>query len=183
MVLRGAVDLDTADRWFAALIDEVPWRQDHIVIAGRRHRVPRLQAWIADAGVRYTYSNIALSPMPWTPTLRETRALVEGAASTPFNSVLVNRYRNGADSVAWHADDEPELGPAPIIGSLSLGATRTLQLRRCADPHDRRAVVLHGGDVAVMRPPTQQGWHHRVPKTTVPVGERINLTFRTVFGR
>ena len=85
--------------------------------------------------------------------------------------------------VDWHADDERELGDEPIIGSLSLGATRRFDLRRVDDHSQRESIDLHHGDLVVMRGTTQALWRHRVPRTKRPVGERINLTFRRVIGR
>ncbi len=179
-VHRGAIAPPVADRWLEALLHEVPWRQDHVVVFGRRSPIPRLQAWIGDPGRRYAYSGIELEPQPWTPTLTAVRELVTGLAGTPANSVLCNLYRDGHDSVAWHADDEPELGPEPVIASVSLGATRRFQLRRRDDPDERRDLELRHGDVIVMSGPTQRAWLHRIPRTATSVGRRVNLTFRTI---
>ena len=93
--------------------------------------------------------------------------------------MLANLYRNGSDSVGWHADDEPELGVDPVIASLSFGATRTLAMRR-RDGSYRASVDLQDGDLMVMAGATQTLWVHRVPKVRRPVSPRVNLTFRTV---
>lgn len=179
-VHREALPAADADDLFAALRAEVPWRQDDIIVFGQRSPVPRLQAWFGDPGADYGYSGIALSTQPWTAPLLAVRAVAERLAGTTFTSVLANLYRDGGDGVAWHADDEPELGPQPVIASVSLGATRRFQLRRRDDPAQRCELELHHGDVVVMAGATQQRWVHRVPKTSAPVGERINLTFRCV---
>ena len=110
----------------------------------------------------------------------ELRAVAEATGACECNSVLVNRYRDGRDGVAWHADDEPELGDEPVIVSISLGASRRFQLRRRDDPSVRCETELHHGDVLVMRGRTQAEWLHQVPKTAVVVGERVNLTFRRI---
>ena len=115
-------------------------------------------------------------PAPGEPFV-EAGPLV-GAA--PLNSVLVNLYRDGNDGVAWHADDEPELGREPLIVSVSLGASRAFQLRRRDDPSVRRELDLHHGDVVVMHGLTQALWLHQVPKTSRHVGQRVNLTFRSI---
>ena len=126
---RGLFGGPEADAHLAGLLDEVEWAQQRIAMFGRVHDEPRLTAWYGDPDSRYTYSGITMDPSPWTDRLVVIRAVVEDAAGTTFNSVLLNRYRDGRDSMGWHADDEPELGRAPVIGSVSLGATRRFRLR------------------------------------------------------
>lgn len=173
---------DEADALFDALRDAIDWRQESVTMFGQRHLVPRLTAWHGDAGRAYMYSGISNEPSPWTPELSDLRRRVEVAAGGRFNAVLLNLYRSGQDGMGWHADDEPELGPAPLIASISLGATRTFQLR-----HKRRKDLarvdldLPHGSLLVMRPPTQAHWLHGVPKRKRGVrGPRINLTFRWI---
>ena len=182
-VVRGALDTDAADAAFADLCASVPWRQERLVMFGREVDVPRLEAWIADPGLSYTYSGVRHAPQPWNEMLSSLRGLVGELASTTFNSVLCNLYRDGSDGVDWHADDERELGDEPIIGSLSLGATRRFDLRRVDDHSQRESIDLHHGDLVIMRGTTQALWRHRVPRTKRHVGERINLTFRRVIVR
>ena len=177
---RDLIDPEDGDRLLDELITTSSWRQDTIRMYGREVPVPRLNAWHGDPGRTYAYSGITLDPEPWTPPLLEIKALVEAEAGAAFNSVLVNLYRDGSDGVAWHSDDEPELGPAPTIASVSLGATRRFQLRHREDHSRREAIDLEHGSVLVMGGPTQRCWHHQVPKTTRPVGPRVNLTFRRI---
>lgn len=172
-----------ADAVFMQLRDELLWRQDELHIGGRTIPIPRLNAWYADAGRGYTYSGIRMEPLPWTETLAGLRARVETACAARFNSVLCNFYRDGRDSVAWHADDEPELGREPQIASLSLGAERTFELRhRRARELGLRTQHLHllGGSLLLMRGATQRCWLHRLPKEPGITRGRINLTFRQV---
>lgn len=179
---RGWIAGRQADEAFGSLLVEVPWEQHHITVAGRRSPVPRLEAWLGDPDAHYAYSGIALAPNPWTPTTARLRDRLIAELGISFNSVLANRYRDGSDSVAWHADDEVELGPDPVIAAVSVGASRSFQLKRRADPVDRRSIVLHHGDLLIMSGPTQTEWLHRVPRTTRAVGERISLTFRSIIG-
>jgi len=109
---------------FESLGDELEWQQNQIRIYGRSVPEPRLVCWIDDPHARYSYSGIQLSPAPWSRTVTSLRRVCEKVAGVGFNSVLVNLYRDGADSVAWHSDNEPELGIEPTIASLSLGTTR-----------------------------------------------------------
>ena len=164
-----------ADRLFAELHAGIAWRQETATLMGRRVPIPRLTAWHGAAG--YVYSGIHLTPAAWTPPLLELKAVAERLAGQPFNSVLLNLYRDGRDSVSWHADNEPGLGRDPVIASISLGAVRRFQLkhRRAAA---RLTLDLPHGSCLVMAGATQHHWLHQLPKTARAVGPRINLTFR-----
>ena len=166
-----------AARLFAQLMTITPWRQEIATVMGRRLPIPRLTAWHGAAG--YVYSGIRMTPAPWNPPLLEIKAVAEACAGRAFNSVLLNLYRNGRDSVSWHADNEPGLGRNPVIASVSLGATRRFQMKhRRRD--ERLALELPPGSCLVMAGATQHHWLHQVPKTGRPVGPRINLTFRAM---
>ncbi len=180
VLVPGFLSSADAERLFVDLSATTAWRQETIKLYGRESPVPRLSAWYGDPGAAYTYSNIAMQPEPWSPPLLEIRTLVEQEAGTKFNSVLCNLYRDGRDSVAWHSDDESELGCRPVIASVSLGATRTFQLRHRAQRDLRHSTDLTHGSLLLMRGPTQRHWRHQVPKTSRSVGPRINLTFRTI---
>ena len=149
---------------------------------GRSTAIPRLTAWYGDEDKPYTYSGIQMSPLPWTSRLQTIKRLVESVAEETFNSVLLNQYRDGSDSVAWHADNEPELGATPTIGSVSLGATRAFQFRNITDYKEdeiTEEVQLGHGDVLIMRGDTQKYWNHQIPKRANATA-RINLTFRRI---
>ncbi|KVW27304.1 2OG-Fe(II) oxygenase [Burkholderia ubonensis] len=168
-----------ADRALAALIGEVAWRQDAIRTPRGRIPLPRLTAWQGEPDAVYVYSGIRNVPAPWTPAVLELKRAVEAACGARFNSVLLNRYRNGQDSMGWHADNEPELGDAPVIASVSLGAMRVFDLRHRASGVTHAYRLTHGS-LLVMRGRTQAEWQHRVPKAPSVQGERVNLTFRWV---
>lgn len=166
---------------YAVLLNELAWRQDSMQMYGKTVKIPRLNAWYGERGTDYSYSGIQLSPQPWTPTLLELKQRVERHLQCSFNSVLANYYRDEKDSVAWHADDERELGERPVIASLSFGATRRFSLKPKLSL-DSAAVHtdLASGSLLVMAGNTQQQWLHQVPKTSQVVGGRINLTFRRI---
>ena len=167
----------------AELTATIPWRQEPIRLFGKQVLQPRLTAWHGDPTAHYSYSGLALAPQPWTPALQKLRQQVEAASNARFNSVLLNLYRNERDSMGWHADDEPALGPAPVIASVSLGATRRFRFRPRDSqytPHAPVSLELPGGSLLVMRGPTQQHWQHAVPKTARPTAARLNLTFRLI---
>lgn len=173
------LDAPEAIRLFDALRQGLCWRQQAIRLFGRSCPQPRLSAWYGDDGASYRYSGLLLQPLPWPPALLAVRQQLETGLATSFNSVLANLYRDGRDSMGWHSDDEPELGPEPIIASLSLGATRRFQLRHKRQA-ERYSLDLIDGSLLVMAGETQRYWRHQVPKTRHPVGERINLTFRMI---
>jgi alkylated DNA repair dioxygenase AlkB len=166
----------------ARLIDEVEWKQDAIRTPGGMKPLPRLTAWQGDAGAVYVYSGIRNVPLPWTRTVLELRDAAQATCGESFNSVLLNRYRSGEDSMGWHADREAELGPTPVIASVSLGVARRFDLRH-NETGSMCTYQLSNGSLLVMRGQTQTHWRHRVPKAPGLNGERINLTFRFVMPR
>ena len=120
--------------------------------------------------------------MLWTPLLDALGARAGEAAGTAFNSVLMNLYRDGRDSMGWHSDDEPELGDDPVIASLSLGAPRRFVLRHAKKRGRWITLVLGDASLLVMAGTTQRFYRHAVPKED-DAGERINLTFRRIRDR
>ena len=176
---EGFVAPERCKQLMAGLQQSVAWTQGEIVIFGKVTPLPRLTAWYGDEGAGYEYSGIRNEPLEWTAELARLRDEVGEAAGVSFNSVLLNLYRDGSDSVSWHSDDEPELGPDPTIASVSLGATRRFKLRHKAT---RETVVrdLEDGSLLLMSGNSQRLWEHCITKTRRPVGKRINLTFRVV---
>ena len=167
-----------SDELLERLLCEIDWKQETIHVPGKTIPLPRLTAWYGDEGMVYRWSGITQHPLPWTPLLTTIKQAVETATQTMFNSVLLNQYRSGQDSVSWHSDDEPELGP--VIASLSFGAVRQFQFKRIDDPKQRLSIDLPHGSLLIMAGETQQHWRHRIPKTTTEQSPRINLTFRTI---
>jgi alkylated DNA repair dioxygenase AlkB len=174
------LDESDCNRLFTELTQTIQWRQDWITIYGRSRPQPRLTAWYGDPGKSYSYSGITMHPMPWISTLLSLKANLEGLSGVVFNSVLLNLYRDGNDSMGWHSDDEPELGLNPVIGSLSLGGTRRFMLRHRFEKGLKHQLELTSGSLLLMQGTTQQYWQHQVPKTKRPVLPRINLTFRVI---
>jgi len=165
------------EQMFRSINDETPWEARNIVLFGKEVPQPRLACWYGD--LAYSYSGITLDPRPMTPTLLEIKQRCEQAASARFNSVLVNLYRDGQDSMGLHADDEPELGVEPIIASVSFGGERNFRLRH-RQSKDLQQISLASGSLLVMSGLSQECWMHDVPKTKKFVEPRINLTFRYI---
>lgn len=184
-----------ADALFEVLRTGVAWRQERITLFGSEFLQPRLSAWYGDPGAVYTYSGLTLSPEPWSPPLAALKERVDAACAElalgepscapipSFNSVLLNYYRSGADSMGFHADAERELGPNPVIASVSLGAPRRFVMKPAAKRKDAPVIelALGGGSLLVMGGTTQHHYRHGVPKQR-GVGPRINLTFRRIVG-
>lgn len=168
-----------ADDLLAIAIDQVTWRQDNIHIAGKSIPIPRLQNWYGDPTTSYTYSRIKLQAVAFPPWMELLRRRVERQTGNCFNRTLVNYYRDGQDSVDWHADDERELGPEPIIASVSLGQERAFLLRH-KTTKERLKINLPHGSLMMMGPGIQEHWHHSVAKDKNVVGPRINFTFRNM---
>ncbi|RDE24189.1 alpha-ketoglutarate-dependent dioxygenase AlkB [Motiliproteus coralliicola] len=169
-----------ADHYLAQLQQQLDWRQDRIRLFGRETPIPRLQAWYGDPGLHYRYSGLSLYAQGWPDPLLALKQQLEQQTGQRFNAVLANLYRNGVDSMGWHADDEPELGPNPVIASLSLGQPRPFQLRRRDDPTQRYELLLEHGSLLLMAGSTQHHWQHALPKRTRLNQPRINLTFRQI---
>lgn len=171
--------LSEPEAWYERLRRGLQWRSQEITLFGRPVLQPRLMDWYADPGVSYRYSGLTLSSKAWPPVLMSLRELLEAHCKTPFNSVLCNAYRDGQDSMGWHADDEPELGPEPLIASVNLGATRRFRIRPKGGGQSL-GIDLQSGSLLLMSGCSQADYQHAVPKTRRPVGPRINLTFRQV---
>ncbi len=178
-LIEQALSSREADRAFSDLLESIDWQQEQAFLFGRTIPLPRLTAWHGDHG--YSYSGIRHEPAPFTPLLATLKASIEAITRTSFNSVLINLYRGGQDSMGWHSDDEATLGPEPEIASLSLGARRRFHFKHRRQS-DRLTIDLDHGSCLIMRGQCQANWQHQLPKTRKKVGPRINLTFRTIQG-
>lgn len=163
---------------FQQLLATVPWQQGFITLYGRRHCIPRLQAWIGDPGLTYRYSGESLTPLPWNEPLQQLCTELNRHFGLQLNSVLCNLYRHGQDSMGWHSDDEAELGPAPRILSLTLGCERDFALRRRGSSRQYGVLALPDGSLLDMKPGMQSRWQHALPRRQRLHEARINLTFR-----
>jgi len=162
------------------LINNVPWLQRTVPMYGKDIITPRLTAWYGDAGKSYTFSATKFDPLPWTNELLQIKYQVEKMTDVSFNTVLLNYYRNGNDSVAWHSDDEYELGSNPVIASVSFGQTRRFDVRSKTDHAQKYAIGLQNGSLLLMKGDMQHCWEHRIAKSNKVLAGRINLTFRII---
>ncbi len=169
-----------ADTYFELLKRIVPWQQDTIKVFGKEYPQPRLTALYGSNDRTYSYSNITMKPLPFTNKLLEIKQKIEIRTDVTFTTCLLNLYRDGRDSNGWHADDEKELGVNPVIASLTLGQERFFHLKHRKNKTLKQKILLEHGSLLVMSGETQSHWLHQIPKTTRPIGERINLTFRVI---
>ena len=177
LFLPGFINAHERGALMDALLAATSLKVEEVRVFGKRWPTPRRTAWHADDGCVYRYSGLTMTPAPWTPPLHALRDALERRLEAPFNCVLINHYRSGADRMGWHADDEACFGPLPTIASLSLGATRRFVMKH-RQSGVRREWALADGDLLVMRGRCQLDWVHCIPATRKPIGERLNLTWR-----
>lgn len=171
---------EEADHLYQKLLRDLNWKQYPIQMFGKTMLQPRLIAWYGDPNTSYTYSQTTLVAEGWNDELKLIQEKLIQHFQFNFNSVLVNLYRDGQDSMGWHSDNEKELGQQPIIVSLSLGTPRTLQFRKKDDHKTKASVLLESGSLLLMQGDTQELWQHQVAKTKKVKTPRINLTFRII---
>jgi alkylated DNA repair dioxygenase AlkB len=178
----GSLEPGQADGWLSELRGKLDWAQRSITLFGRLVLQPRLVAFHGDCGLCYRYSGSTLRAQGWSGPLEQIRDHLDKLLDRRFNSVLCNWYRDGNDCMGWHADNEPELGPCPLIASVSFGQSRRFLLKpRQGD--QRIELMLEHGSILVMDGDLQRHWLHQLPRMRKVDADRINLTFRTILPR
>ncbi len=168
------------DCLFNELKADVIWESREVSMFGRQIQIPRLEAWVGERDVSYRYSGKTYTSSGWPGVLLPVIDKVKQELNWNPNSALLNRYRNGSDSVGYHADDEPELGSSPIIAILSLGGKRVLSFKSIrANASTSFKVTLNSGSLLLMQGSTQANWLHAINKVR-NADERISCTFRKV---
>lgn len=170
---------EEADLLKNKLLHTVPWQQRTQKMYDKNVLTPRLTAWYGD--LQYNESEGNKQPgNPWTPELLSLKERIEKEFGYRFNGVLLNLYRDHNDSVAWHRDKESRYGKRPVIASISLGQTRNFDFRKKDHHQSKYSLPLPHGSLLIMKGDLQEHWEHRIAKSTVPMKERINLTFRLI---
>lgn len=173
---------EEADSLYTELLNDTKWLETKITVYNKEYDTPRLTAWYGDTGTSYTFSGNKMDPFPWTKDLLFIKEKIDKEAGEIFNSVLLNLYRTGRDSVGWHRDNEKEFGTNPIIASVSFGETRPFHLKHKFKKEIEKVIIpLTHGSLLIMKGKTQHYWEHQIPKTAKDIRPRINLTFRIVF--
>ena len=172
--------LELTDEYFDVLTRTLPWEQNQLVMFGKTIPEPRFSSWHSSNGIPYTYSGKPRTAHPFTETLIDIQKRCELLTSHTFNGVLANLYRDGADHMGWHADDEAVNGPEPIIASVSLGSERRFDFKHRITG-EKVSTMLPHGSLLVMSGKSQSHWLHRIAKTSKINQPRINLTFRHLY--
>ncbi|RZL20586.1 MAG: alpha-ketoglutarate-dependent dioxygenase AlkB [Pedobacter sp.] len=177
---EGFIDAFQSDMLLSHLLVDTPWKQKILRYYDKEVITPRLSAWYGD-GEEIDYAALGKSiPVNWTPALLKLKKLVEPVAGISFNSVLLNYYRDGQDSVTWHSDNETVMGSHPVIASLSFGQVRSFDIRLKSNHQEKYSVRLGHGSLLIMKGDLQQKWDHRIAKSKKNMKPRINLTFRHI---
>lgn len=151
----------------------LPWQRPQVKVFGKHHLIPRQQCYLGQSGCAYRYSGLLLQPNRLPNSLTALMEQLNQQHNWQFNAVLANHYRDGADKMGWHRDNEPELGAEPDLAIISLGATRTLRLRW--DKGSSVGVALESGSLLWL--PGLVYHSLGACKLSEP---RISLTFRNV---
>ncbi|TXI84520.1 MAG: alpha-ketoglutarate-dependent dioxygenase AlkB [Crocinitomicaceae bacterium] len=168
---------DESERYFKALLDQIPWEHDEVILFGKRIVTARKMAWYASDAIPYSYSNTTKDALPWNPILSEIKARIESLTNEQFNACLLNLYHDGTEGMGWHSDDEKSIVPRSTIVSVSFGATRKFVFKNKKDA-TQVALMVASGSVLLMKGDTQKEWNHALMKSTKVKSPRINLTFR-----
>jgi alkylated DNA repair dioxygenase AlkB len=160
------------------LIDKVQWTQKSVLMYGKEVLTPRLTAWFGDDDVDYSANGSRSRPYPWIAELLTIRDKVEKLSGMKFNSVLLNYYRDGNDSVSWHSDSDGIAGRNMFVASISFGQERVFDIRSIADHQHKFSILLESGSCFLMKGEFQEKWQHRIAKSKTATKERLNLTFR-----
>ena len=171
-----------AEDYLEKLFNKIQWRQDEVMIFGKKITTKRKMAWYGDEKFEYTYSKMTRTAQLWNEQLLQLKQRVEEVTGLEFNSCLLNLYHSGEEGMSWHSDAEAELGKQPSIASLSLGAERKFVLKH-RESKEKISLLLENGSLLLMKGATQTNWVHSLPKTKRVKEPRINLTFRKILKR
>ena len=166
---------------FKDLYATIPWKQDEVVMFGKKIITKRKVAWYADAGITYAYAGVKKSGLDWTSALIGIKQKVEAITGAKYNACLLNLYHEGEEGMGWHQDNETEIVEGPSIASLSFGAVRKFAFKH-VKTNERLDIELTHGSLLDMKGTIQQHWCHSLPKTKRVKQMRINLTFRLMHG-
>lgn len=170
---------EESQRYLSHFLNDIQLEQGELTLFGKRYKTPRLEGLFSDEKLDYSYSGQHLKAYHFTSILRDIKNKIEQSCEFKFNCALVNLYRDGQDSNGWHADNEPELGPDPVIASISLGAERRFDLKHMKSG-EQFQLFLPSGSLLIMGKGSQIHWKHQLPKSKKIYSPRVNLTFRFI---
>ncbi|HSA72934.1 MAG TPA: alpha-ketoglutarate-dependent dioxygenase AlkB [Nitrososphaeraceae archaeon] len=168
---------DEENGYFHSLLQNIPWKNDEVVVFGKHIVTKRKTAWYGDSKYEYIYSNTIKQALPWTRELVNLKQIVEKLSNTRYNSCLLNLYHDGNEGIGWHSDDEKSIEDNSSIASVSFGAERKFSFKH-KQSKKIISVLLEHGSLLLMKDTTQKNWLHSLPKSRKITLSRINLTFR-----
>lgn len=170
---------EEADIYLKRLLENIDWRNDELIMFGKRIITKRKVGWYGEKHFKYTYTNSTKQALPWTNELLELKTRIEKESGETFNSCQLNLYHSGDEGMGWHTDAEPELEKDGAIASLSFGAERKFVFKH-KESNEKVELFLEHGNLLIMKDSTQSFWQHTLPKTKKVITPRVNLTFRTI---
>lgn len=173
----GQIIPENANHFLLNLFENIEWKNDEVIIFGKRHVTKRKTAWYADEPFEYNYSNTTKIALLWTDELLELKSIAEKLSGESYNSCLLNLYHDGNEGMGWHSDDEKTIVKNSAIASMSFGAERKFSFKHKVSK-ETISIMLENGSLLVMKNETQTHWLHAIPKSTKIKSPRINLTFR-----
>jgi alkylated DNA repair dioxygenase AlkB len=175
--MPGFFDQKESAHYLNTFLENIMWQQTRVMMYDKEVLTPRLCAWFGDRPIRKDDLRV---PTPWTDELWSMKTKVEEQTGMTFNGVLLNYYRDGHDSVAWHSDKDTIPGLKTEIASVSFGQARNFDFRNKENHRQQYSLELGNGSLLLMKGDLQKYWEHRIAKSMVPMKPRINLTFRKV---
>ncbi len=176
---RQVFSQEVGDAIFDQLLHTIDWKQDEILMFGKKIITKRKVGWYGDLPFVYTYSHSAKKALPWNDVLKNIKSIAEKHTGKSFNSCLLNLYHDGQEGMSWHSDDEDTLEPDASIVSISFGAARKFSFQHKTNKTSQ-SILLENGSLLVMESNVQKNWLHALPKSKRISSPRINLTFRTM---
>lgn len=170
---------EEANPYFEILLNTIQWKNDEVVLFGKKIITKRKVAWYGDREFEYTYSKITRKAHIWTSELVQLKQQVEAISNETFNSCLLNLYHSGDEGMGWHSDAEKDLKVNAAIASVSFGAERKFAFKH-KETKETVSLNLENGSLLIMKGTTQKHWLHRLPPTKKVNAARINLTFRII---
>ena len=158
-----------SDALFAHLVETADWGQRTRKMWENEVLEPRLTSWWG-----------AETGKPLEPEILERmRRALSKRYGVEFDSMGLNLYRDGRDSVAWHGDRIAREITEPLVAIVSIGEPRKFLLRPKAKGTGLPTLrlLLGRGELLVTGGTTQRAWEHSVPKVA-SAGPRMSLTFR-----
>ena len=178
-LIPGFLKSNQAHALFLHLEKEIDWQPETLFLFGRKVETRRRSAYFSNDSLSYGYSGILHRPRRLLPEITELMERLSMEMAYTFNSSLANYYPDGLAGLGWHRDDEPELGPSPSVATLSLGATRRMDILHTASG-ETQSMDLDSGTLLIMEAGFQEEWIHRIARQPGVKAPRISLSFRQI---